>query len=160
MGFPLFVALGGRWGHLSSMPRGHARQLSPGRAGPSASRPAGPGPAAPPCPAPTRPARSMSGFWIRQIKYGKQHCVRLKSRTVQDDCFLQWVSKTIARALGAPLRPAPVLLRPTPPRSAPPPTRLALPGPASPLASPWLTPPRSWDVQVWDSTNHKKYGFR
>ena len=37
-----------------------------GRIDPTASCPTQPRPAAPPCAAPTRPARGVSGFWIRQ----------------------------------------------------------------------------------------------
>ena len=42
--------------------------MSPGRTVLLASSPARPRPATPPC-APTRPARGMSGFWTRQVKF-------------------------------------------------------------------------------------------
>ena len=50
--------------------------MSPGRAVLSASLPAQPRPAAPPCAAPTRPARGVSGFWIRQVSncHGARKC--------------------------------------------------------------------------------------
>ena len=41
--------------------------MSPGRIDPTASRPTQPRPAALLCAAPTRPARGVSGFWIRQV---------------------------------------------------------------------------------------------
>ena len=63
--FCLFVLLERR-GDVSSMPWGNEGRLSPERIALSASRPARPRPAAPPR-APTRPARGMSGFWIRQV---------------------------------------------------------------------------------------------
>ena len=40
----------------------------PDRPNGAPSYPAPPRPAAPPCAAPTRPARGVSGFWIRQVR--------------------------------------------------------------------------------------------
>ena len=60
----------------------------PDRTGLLASNPERPRPATPPC-APTRPARCMSGFWIRQVTYGFA-CL----------CFWRDVEASFFRCLG------------------------------------------------------------
>ena len=69
IGFPLFVLPKSRSGQLSSMPRRARRTVDSwaNRSVDVLSCPAPRRPVAPPCAAPTRPARGMSGFWIRQI---------------------------------------------------------------------------------------------
>ena len=73
IGFPLPVLLKKRSAQLFSMPR-RARGSVVSWANRSVgvpSCPAQPRPAALPCAAPTRPARGMSGFWIRQVGFDK-----------------------------------------------------------------------------------------
>ena len=55
--------------HFLDSLEGKREGLSPGRIDITASRPtlAPPRPAASPCAAPTRPARGVSGFWIRKV---------------------------------------------------------------------------------------------
>ena len=64
----MFVLLERRSSDVSAMRscRGYTRLVFPGRTVLLAPNPARPSPAAPPG-APTRPARGMSGFWIRQV---------------------------------------------------------------------------------------------
>ena len=65
--FPLFVLLERRSGDVSSMPWGVRGSLvSWANCSVGVLSCPRPRPAAPPC-APTRPARGMSGFWIRQV---------------------------------------------------------------------------------------------
>ena len=66
IGFRFFVLLERHKETCLRCHGGCGGRLSPGQTILSASRPARPRPAVPMC-APTRPARGMSGFWIRQI---------------------------------------------------------------------------------------------
>ena len=69
IGFPLFVLPKDRSRHCLRCPGGQQGQLSPGRTDLSATRPALPRPASPlrRAPTPPRPARGMSGFWLKQV---------------------------------------------------------------------------------------------
>ena len=67
IGFPLFV-LPKKCSCLFSMPWEHEGRLLPARTNPSASHPAGLAPPSRPAVRLTRPARGVSGFWIRQVQ--------------------------------------------------------------------------------------------
>ena len=79
MGFRLSVLPKSRPGQCLRFAGGQEGGLSPGRVVPTAFRPTKPRPfSPPPCAAPTRPARSVSGIWIRQVLF--LHSVYIRFR--------------------------------------------------------------------------------
>ena len=135
IGFRLFVLLGRRSGDVSSMLWRMRRRLFPRRTVLLANSPARPRPATPPC-APTRPARGMSGFWARQVRYELDcSCFR---KDVQDSVLDLLEGKREGYLRAGSTQRRPVLPCPASPRCP----AVRRPDPTGP-----------WCVRVLDSTS-------
>ena len=97
-----------RWRARGRLPPG------PDRPNGVPSFPAPPRPAAPPCAAPTRPARGVSGFWLRQVSF-----VRSSEKTFKTMFSIPW--KASGKVVFKPGRPDEIPFYPALPSFATPP---------------------------------------